>query len=363
MSLSSTRSSQWLVLSFLASVSFFGTLGCGERSGIGTGDDTPDGGGLAGLSGAAAGGGAGMGGSGAAGATGGSGAAGATGGSGAAGATGGSGAAGATPTGQAGASGGCGAVCEIYCPYGNVTDASGCPLCKCNPAPTCQPSDCSQNLPPPPKCASGTNVCARNDAGKCVWSATCATCPLLSCSTKCAYGNKVDANGCATCECNPAPTCGPKDCGPAPGVPSMMCIDGSVAGPVCGPTSAGTCGWTITKCPPVVCPAIACFRACPNGSRPDANGCPTCDCIETACGTHADYKTCSSDMQCQWLQPGCGQPALATGGCFSHTDVGCTSDASCSGGRQCLKRVVDPCYNPLSSVHCDACGLTQTVCL
>jgi hypothetical protein len=349
MSLSSARSSQWLVLSFLASVSFLATTGCGGRSGIGTGDD-PDGGGSAGVLGTA-------GGSGDAG----SGAAGATGGSGAAGATGGSGAAGASPTGQAGAGGNCGAVCEIYCPWGNVKDASGCPLCKCNPAPACQPTDCGAPIPTPPAC---TSTCARNDGGKCAWTTSCSACATgIACTTKCAYGYQTDANGCLTCLCNPAPTCAPKDCGPAPGAPSMMCSDGSVAGPVCGPTSAGTCGWTITKCPPVVCPAIACLRACPNGSRPDAKGCPTCDCIETACGTHADYKTCSSDMQCQWLQPGCGQPALATGGCFSHTDVGCASDASCSGGRQCLKRVVDPCYNPLSSVRCDACGLTQTVCL
>jgi hypothetical protein len=30
----------------------------------------------------------------------------------------------------------CGPVCEIYCEFGNVPDANGCPTCKCNPAPT-----------------------------------------------------------------------------------------------------------------------------------------------------------------------------------------------------------------------------------
>jgi hypothetical protein len=27
-------------------------------------------------------------------------------------------------------------VCDIFCQYGNVLDAAGCPTCRCNPAPT-----------------------------------------------------------------------------------------------------------------------------------------------------------------------------------------------------------------------------------
>ena len=176
---------------------------------------------------------------------------------------------------------------------------------------------------------------------------------------------KVDPNGCQTCECNPAPTaCTKAECGTGPLLPSQMCSDGTTAGPICVRNATGTCGWTVTKCPPPVCPAILCLRACPNGSRVDANGCQTCDCLEPAsCGTHTDYKTCTADMPCTWLQPGCGMPALATPGCFARTDVGCQGDAACSGGRACLKRVVNPCYNPTGGATCDACGLTQTVCL
>ncbi len=31
----------------------------------------------------------------------------------------------------------CPPLCDIACPFGNVIDANGCELCKCNPAPTC----------------------------------------------------------------------------------------------------------------------------------------------------------------------------------------------------------------------------------
>jgi hypothetical protein len=123
------------------------------------------------------------------------------------------------------------------------------------------------------------------------------------------------------------------------------------------------CFWSFPKCPPVVCPAIACMTTCPNGSRTDANGCPTCECIEPkTCGSLTDWKSCTADVRCTWLQPGCGSPSLAAGGCYSRTDVGCLSDKDCNG-RTCLKRVVDPCYSPFGGASCDACGQVQTVCL
>ena len=30
----------------------------------------------------------------------------------------------------------CGPVCDIFCEFGNVPDANGCPTCRCNPPPT-----------------------------------------------------------------------------------------------------------------------------------------------------------------------------------------------------------------------------------
>ena len=50
----------------------------------------------------------------------------------------------------------CGPVCEIFCQYGNVLDANGCPTCKCNPSPM---DPCATV-----RCAAGTHC----DGGKCL---------------------------------------------------------------------------------------------------------------------------------------------------------------------------------------------------
>jgi hypothetical protein len=143
----------------------------------------------------------------------------------------------------------------------------------------------------------------------------------------------------------------------------MICPDGGTAGPVCSRGSNGKCSWTITSCQ-TVCPPIACLVACPYGSRRDANGCDTCDCLPAPdCTAHGDAASCQADTSCTWLVPGCGTPALASQGCYARTDVGCTSDSSCSGGRSCLKRVVNPCPPTDGGGTCTACGLTQTICL
>jgi hypothetical protein len=35
----------------------------------------------------------------------------------------------------------------------------------------------------------------------------------------------------------------------------------------------------------------------------------------------------------------------------------------CSPGKTCVKRVIDPCPNPLGGARCAACGVTETICL
>lgn len=352
----------------LVGLSLVVAAGCADRDGL----TDPDGGSITGSAGSSV--------TGAAGATGVAGTKGPTGsagvnGTGKAGTTGTTGTAGTN--GKAGTGGTmCGPVCAIYCQFGNVTDGNGCPTCKCNPAPMCKVEECGPVAGggnagaalPAPTCSGkvAPPTCARDATGKCGWTQPACACDAIApCPILCPYGLKVDPmTSCQACECNPAPpACTKNDCGSLPPADyTMKCPDGSVIGPVCERTSNVTCGWTFPKCPPVACPTIACLRACPYGERVDANGCGTCDCIEPKeCGALGDWKSCTADMRCTWLQPGCGTPALSTPGCFAREDVGC--QGMCSNGRTCLKRVINPCYNPGAGTSCDACGQIQTVCL
>ena len=74
------------------------------------------------------------------------------------------------------------------------------------------------------------------------------------CDIYCAFGNVLDAQGCPTCKCNPAPTptsCPPEKCtGPAPKSANYVCPDGvTLAGPACQVGADGSCGWTVVACP------------------------------------------------------------------------------------------------------------------
>jgi hypothetical protein len=165
----------------------------------------------------------------------------------------------------------CGPVCAIYCDYGNVLDANGCPTCSCNPP----PSDPCATV----KCAAGTHC----DAGKCVSNGVscggiagipcpgvgkCADDPNDSCdpakggadcggicscvdNVLCTTNSHFDSSP-SVCACvpNDPNPCPPEKCPtPSPKVASMICADGTTAGPTCVPDATGVCGWTITKCP------------------------------------------------------------------------------------------------------------------
>jgi hypothetical protein len=170
----------------------------------------------------------------------------------------------------------CPPVCAIYCQYGNVPDANGCPTCQCNPP----PPDLCATL----KCASGTHC----DSGKCVSDGVACggiagkACPgfgkciddpndscdpaaggadcggICSCfdTVSCAVNTRFDSSP-SVCTCVPATTiCPSEKCtGPMPKVANAVCADGSIAGPVCALTADGSCGWTIRQCPPA--PATA----------------------------------------------------------------------------------------------------------
>lgn len=72
----------------------------------------------------------------------------------------------------------CGSVCGIYCEYGNVLDAKGCPTCSCkaqNAAPACPAEKCTGAMPKSANylCADGSTAgpsCRVKADGSCAWA-------------------------------------------------------------------------------------------------------------------------------------------------------------------------------------------------
>jgi hypothetical protein len=102
----------------------------------------------------------------------------------------------------------CGPVCDIYCDYGNVTDANGCPTCQCNPAPDpCATVRCSAGT----HCEAQQVTCKKAPCppiGACVPDQNSVSCGGIA-GIKCPGGGK--------CVDDPADSCDPKaggaDCG------------------------------------------------------------------------------------------------------------------------------------------------------
>ncbi len=194
------------------------------------------------------------------------------------GVTGGAGHPGGGSTG-AGGHAACGPVCDIYCEYGNVPDANGCPTCKCNPPPTtaaCTTQECGpEGTYAGPNCL-GTIIpgtCSRGADGKCAWSApTCKSiCPAIACAFACPYGAAPpDANGCPSCACNRCPN-GYHEVA----CDTIACAQDCVYGYERGTDGCSTC--TCRKAPTCAGPAATCVY-CPFGYRAGPNGCSTCEC-------------------------------------------------------------------------------------
>ena len=118
--------------------------------------------------------------------------------------------------------------------------AADCTKTECGPAPMIASQICADGTTAGP-------TCGRSAKGTCGWTIT--TCP----SPK----PPPPPPG--------PPTCDPRACGPALGMPTQICADGTTAGPTCEPSTNGKCGWVITSCPttPPTCAATDC-----TGPRP-----------------------------------------------------------------------------------------------
>jgi len=161
----------------------------------------------------------------------------------------------------------CTAVCNnMYCQYGNVLDANGCPTCACAPPPD---DPCATIL-----CQVGTH-CEKQDvvcvAAPCPPVAACVADPPR---VACGGIAGIACPGLGKCFDDPKDSCDPKaggaDCGGF-----CQCVD-NVA---CSPGTVFDNSPTVCACVPQkpTCGPV-CSIACEYGNVLDANGCPTCAC-------------------------------------------------------------------------------------
>jgi hypothetical protein len=95
----------------------------------------------------------------------------------------------------------CPPVCDIYCEYGNVLDANGCPTCKCNPPPTnaCAAVLCPTGTtcdPATGKCIPAKVTCGGFAGKACPGFGRCADDPSDSCDPN---AGGADCLGLCTC--------------------------------------------------------------------------------------------------------------------------------------------------------------------
>jgi hypothetical protein len=136
-------------------------------------------------------------------------------------------------------------------------------------------------------------------------------------------------------ECpDPEPTeCTEEECGPAPGIPSWTCADGTIGGSTgrCRRAEDGVCGWEIRDCEPVDCTEIPmCDFECPAGTHNpvDEAGCVhTCECVpdEDTGGS------CGADECVAYGRPDpvCADGTPSTGICERGLDGACGWHYSC----------------------------------
>jgi hypothetical protein len=120
--------------------------------------------------------------------------------------------------------------------------------------------------------------------------------------------------------------CDANECGPQPGQPNYMCPDGTVAGPTeCTRRADGTCGWDFVQCPPADCTNVM----CPQGTTCN----PMIGRCEPTQGETCGNTVCGTDQYC--CNPSCGQCARQGEGCTQQQCDTCANGTACPPGTAC----------------------------
>jgi len=157
--------------------------------------------------------------------------------------------------------------------------------------------------------------------------------PVCGCDGR-TYGNDCDAHAAGVSvrsegECPGTGECAAAECGPALGMPTVLCSDGTTGGPTgrCLRHDDGTCGWEVRECPLPECITGGCSRqVCAEAGGPP---------IITTCEWRSEYE-CLRQSRCERQPDGaCGwTPTAEYRMCMDALARDCRS-TGCAAGRYC----------------------------
>jgi hypothetical protein len=268
--------------------------------------------------------------------------------------------------------------CTLALPYcgpnvmpivvGNTADC--CPIYQC---PCDKVVDATTGLVPPdaiarcgctyPNCKAGEQmVCAGAD--QCMGPCECKPARgVCKADAECGAGQKCDVSACRLppdpiAGTPMVPTCEPEKCGPKPGIPTGMCMDGSLSGLTgrCLLNADGACSWEIRSCPTTVDCYGICVADNPQTGCQANSDCPmgqVCNvaCREWSCmpggtGVGTPTNTSTGPETDPATDPGTGgmmtPPAPPACACdLADNSCSCDATGACKG-RTCVGQCLPP---------------------
>lgn len=188
-----------------------------------------------------------------------------------------------------------------------------------------------------------------------------------SCSTTCAHGFILDAQGCNTCRCQPGPE--ETHC------PAIECPTRCLHGYLRDSDDCATCDCRTEQAetrvnrrsPQHQCPPV-CYMFCEYGNKEDENGCAICACNskEEVCGSQQCMMECPTGFVtdhhgcelCKCKPAGEAEPDCPTNQCLKECSFGFQKDSfgceicACASWRNRQRQTADCSKRPTCAMHC-----------